>query len=116
MKMQLSAPEIYLASQAVDFRKNINGLSGLISNHYQKPFCKAIYVFYNRSKNKLKLLAYHRNGCVLIYKQIDKKKFTIKESSEPISILTQEQLSWLIAGLDWVSMSQWKECDYLDYF
>ena len=35
---------------------------------------EAIYVFYDRTKSKLKLLARHRNGVVLIYKRLDKNR------------------------------------------
>ena len=75
-----------------------------------------VYVFYNRAKNKLKLLAYHRNGFLLIYKQLDKKRFTLKEASTPWVQMTEKELSWLLAGLDWVSMTTWDTGDYTDYY
>ena len=116
MKIKLEAAHIYLASSAVDFRKQLNGLMMLISAGNEKLTSEAIYIFYNKSKNKLKLLSYHRNGFILIYKQIDKKKFFIKESQEEKIIITQEQLSWLLAGLDWALMSECSEYDYKDYY
>ena len=60
---------IYLATTAVDFRKSIDGLSMIVSEEYHcNPGNGAIYVFYNKAKNKLKLLYYDINGFMLCYK------------------------------------------------
>ncbi len=74
MKIQLTAPTIWLATQPTDFRRSINGLSAMVINDYQQTLQDQVYIFYNRAKNKLKILARHRNGAVLVYKQFDKKK------------------------------------------
>ena len=120
MKIQLQSAQIYLASTHVDFRKGITGLTEIVITHYKKQMGDAIYIFYNRAKNKLKLLSYHRNGFVLVYKQLSKKHFTIKahdNESHQMFSLTQDQLSWLLAGLDWVLMSESEDdCHYTDYF
>jgi len=116
MQIQLSSPKIWLATEPVDFRKGINGLSELVSEQFNQALQDNIYVFYNRAKSKLKLLAYHRNGSVLIVKALDQKKFTLSTASATLCALTQQQLSWLLAGLDWVSMSQFEELSYDDYF
>ena len=53
---------------------------------------------------------------MLIYKHLDKKKFTLKQNeSEPYEI-TESQLSWLLAGLDWIEMSTFETLVYDDYF
>ena len=116
MQIQLKAPKIWLANEPVDFRKAINGLSELIVNHYNHRLENNIYIFHNRAKNKLKLLAYHRNGMMLIYKSLDKKKFTLKKEHGGLYELSEPQLSWLLAGLDWISMSEFDEIGYDDYF
>jgi len=116
MQIQLKAAKVWLATEPVDFRKAINGLSELVSTHYNHRLDKSIYVFHNRAKNKLKLLAYHRNGAMLIYKQLDKKRFTLTDNGSGLVELNELQLSWLLAGLDWVDMSAFETLTYDDYF
>jgi len=116
MQIQLRAPQIYLANQCIDFRKGVAGITEIVVGDYEKKVDEGIYIFYNRHKNKLKLLSYHRNGSVLLYKQLHKKKFTVKEDEADMVTITEEQMTWLLAGLDWVSMSEWEECHYTDYY
>lgn len=118
MQVQLKAPHIWLATEAVDFRKSINGLQVLVEGTFDKKLGNAIYIFFNRARNRLKILAYHRNGSMLIYKVLDKNKFTIKEDTLDVDIyeLNEQQLSWLLAGLDWIEMSKFEEINYSDCF
>ena len=116
MQIQLKAPKIWLANEPVDFRKAINGLSELVSEHFKHRIEGAIYVFHNRAKNRLKLLSFHRNGAMLIYKQLDKRKFTLKQNNSELYEINESQLSWLLAGLDWVEMSAFETHTYDDYF
>ncbi len=116
MQLQLSAPKIWIASEPVDFRCGINRLSEHVVSALGQRVGDQLYVFYNRSRNRLKCLAHHRNGMMLIYKQLDKKKFTLKKGKSGLLEITEEQLSWLLAGLDWVGMSSFPEIKYEDYF
>ena len=116
MQIQLRAPKIWMANESVDFRKAINGLSELVVNHFNHRLENNVYIFHNRARNKLKLLAYHRNGAILIYKCLDKKKFTLKEDTLGLYKIDEKQLSWLLAGLDWVEMSSLGAPNYDDYF
>lgn len=116
MQIQLKAAKIWLANEPVDFRKAAYGLSQIVASHYQKRLDDSIYVFYNRARNKLKLLAYHRNGMMLVYKSLDKKRFTLKEPVGDLFELTEQQLSWLLAGLDWLEMSRFEPEVFDDYF
>ena len=120
MKMSLTATKIWVANDPVDFRKAVNGLTEIIADSVSEAtqglIEDGIYVFYNRAKNKLKLLARHRNGVVLIYKRLDKKHFTLKANVAEMYEITEQQLAWLLAGLDWVNMSEWEELTPQDYY
>jgi len=49
------ATRIYLAVGATDMRKSIDGLAALVCQAYQlDPFANALFVFCNRSRDKLK--------------------------------------------------------------
>lgn len=110
MQIKLSGKKIYLAEEAVDFRKAIDGLCALLPEELEAD---SIYIFYNRSRNKLKLLGWHGNGFVLLCKRLEKKKFTISKEKR---LLNEEQLSWLLAGLDWETMTDWDELKYSKFY
>lgn len=116
MELELRAPKIWLASQPVDFRKSIDGLTEVLASQFNTSLGPHLFVFYNRARNKLKLLAKHRLGCVLIYKRLDKRKFIFIKNAKGLYELTPSQLSWLLAGLDWPVMSGCDELEYEDYF
>jgi transposase len=115
MQLQLDSPKVFVACSPVDFRKGIDGLSETILVEYSTPLTEGIYVFHNKNKNKLKILFWHGNGFVLLQKRLEKGRFTVPLKDENVEISSQ-QLSWLIAGLDWDNMSSWNELTYNDYF
>jgi transposase len=116
MQLNLSSPKIWLATKSVDFRKSIDGLCEIINTHFSVDLKEGIFVFYNRDKKKIKILTWHKNGFVLVYKRLERGCFTLRTSQEGLITLDDKQLSWLLAGLDWVSMSDWKELEFDNYF
>ena len=116
MQIKLSAPKIWIADAPVDFRKSINGLSELVVQHFPGGMKDAIYVFYSKDRRKVKLLSAHHNGAILIYKQLNTKRFVFREDALSQYVVDENQLSWLLAGLDWVEMSSFESNTYPDYF
>lgn len=116
MQLSLSAPKIWFYKNVVDFRKSIDGLVSLIALEMEINPTDGVFVFCNRAKDKLKVLAWHGNGFVLLYKRLEKGKFTpaCKKSDQSVT-LNNEQLSWVLAGLDWEKMSNWNTLNYDDY-
>jgi transposase len=106
--------QVYLCSQAVDFRKSIDGLSALVEQSLSlNPFAAAVFVFVNRSRTKIKILYWHRNGFCLWYKRLEAQRFAwpvsasrggvapnnLPDNGDHYSI-TGEQLQWLLEGFD----------------
>lgn len=58
-------------SQAVDLRKGINPLSGLVRLQSMSPTDGCVYVFMNRQRSRLKLLHWERGGYVMFYKRME---------------------------------------------
>ena len=57
--INIEQANIYLANTPVDFRKSIDGLSMIVSNEYNcNPGSGDVYVFYNKNKDKLKMIYY----------------------------------------------------------
>lgn len=110
--------KIYLYCNAVDMRKSITSLSALVYNEFNlSPDNGSVYVFNNRAMDKLKILFYDRNGFVLYYKILNKKKFkVIKAKGLKYKELSVEQLDWLLAGLDIEIMTKFPEIKYRYFY
>lgn len=108
MKMFVGVPEVYLCHPFVDFRKSINGLAAIVESELELSVLSgAVFVFCNKSRDKLKLLYWDNTGFALWYKRldIDKFKWPKKLNSDTLS-LTEQQLHWLLSGYDVVGHQQ----------
>lgn len=93
--------QVYLATGFTDMRKSINGLSLLVSEQFgQDPFDGSVFVFCNRSRDKLKILYWECNGFWLYYRRLDKGKFQWPSTSNASTLtLNLRELRWLLEGL-----------------
>src|SRR5262249_40898514 len=113
MHLQLYGKKIWAFHKPIDFRASIDGLAGLIVQDLQQNPQAGIFLFYNKLKDKIKLLSWHKNGFVLIYKRLEKGRFSFAFNKETgISEMSVEELGWLLAGLEWQRMRQWRELSY----
>jgi len=103
MMNDLLVNHVYLAAGVTDMRKSINGLSLLVSEQLgQDPFSGSVFVFCNRSRDKLKILYWECNGFWLYYRRLDKGTFQWPTASnEPALTLNLRELRWLLAGLSY---------------
>jgi transposase len=107
-------PKIYLSNRPVDFRKGIDGFASIIQSEFElDPFQDALFIFYNRQHNKLKMLYYDGTGFWLLYKRLNKGTFKVKMSSkEEALVISHNQLQWLLQGL---SMEQKRAFPHKQY-
>jgi len=113
MQLQLYGKKIWLYRHPIDFRRAIDGLVFFITNELKQRPQDGIYIFYNRNYDKIKCLSWHKNGFILIYKRLEKGRFCFihnpVDSTVEIGI---DELSWLLAGLEWQKMRDWQELNY----
>ena len=65
-----------LYSQPTDMRKSFDSLSGLVENELgQSPVSGDVYMFINKTRNKIKLLHWAGSGFVLYYKRLESGTF-----------------------------------------
>lgn len=113
MQLQLYGKKIWVYKKPIDFRQGINGLSSLIQLDLEHNPQDGIYLFYNRHHDKVKCLSWHKNGFILLYKRIEQGKFYFKFNKDNgVMEMNIQELSWLLAGLDWQKMRSWHELNY----
>jgi len=90
---------IFLATEAVDFRKGIDGLGGICRQVLKEdPFSGSMFIFRNRRRTALKILLYDGQGFWLFCKRLSKGKFAWwpKQTGDGVLSLTAAQLHLLL--------------------
>jgi transposase len=106
--------KVYLASGYVDMRKSIDGLAAIVQEEFQlNPFSSCLFVFCNRSKDKIKILRWDTNGFWLYYKRLEKQRFRWPSTKEHKTVsISSKELHWLLDGLDITTVKAHKTLDY----
>jgi transposase len=108
---------IYVADKPVDCRKAINGLASLVVEQFEMSVNDgSVYVFYNSSCDRVKCLFWDKNGFVLYHKRLERGRFKMSKAANSTYVISQNQLDWLLAGLDFQLMDEFKALDYSQYF
>ena len=67
---------VYLCTRNTDMRKSINGLAAIVQGYFgMDPFDGTMFVFINRTHDKIKILTWDADGFVLHYKRREKGRF-----------------------------------------
>lgn len=91
---------VYLACGHTDMRKSINGLAGIVESSFKlNPFGGEIFVFCNRTRDRLKILEWDGDGFWLHFKRLEKGHFTWPDDRESATMtLTADELTILLGG------------------
>ena len=91
---------IYLACGYTDMRKSINGLSAIVEASFGlDPFSRAVYVFCNRNRDRLKILEWDGDGFWIYFKRLEKGRFRWPNSEESqIMTFSPEELQVLLGS------------------
>lgn len=106
---------VYLHRAPIDMSKQVDGLALLVEGVLkQNPFSGSVFVFINKRRDKLKMLAWDRSGFIVWYKRLEQEKFPWPTRSTDSTLqLTGEQLHWLLDGYDVWRMRAHKSLQYL---
>lgn len=94
-----------------DFRKGFNGLSGLVSEHFDVELLSGhLFLFFNRRRDRIKALHWDNDGLVLWYKRLESGSYQLPpvEINRDSIEITHTQLSLLLSGIDLASVKQRK--------
>lgn len=93
---------IYLAREAVDFRKAHDGLLAIVRDHFgDDPFDGSVFLFLNRRRDRVKVLHWDNDGFWLHYKRLERGTYRLPLESVAARVrLTRPQLAMLLEGID----------------
>jgi transposase len=93
---------IFLAIGSTDLRKAVDGLAHVIKQDFQMdPFGNYLFLFCNKSRNRLKGICWDKNGFWLCYKRLDGMgaKFVWPNSADAVRNVSVAQLEMLLGGM-----------------
>ena len=95
--LNITVEHVFLACGFTDMRKSIDGLAAIVQ---QNPFSNALFIFCGRRHDRLKALLWRGDGFLLLYKRLDNGRFRWPQKQEDVISITEQQLRWLLEGLD----------------
>jgi transposase len=98
--LTLDGKRVFLACGKTDMRKQINGLAAIVESSFNlDPFDGALFVFCNRTRDRVKVLEFDGDGFWLHFKRLEKGHFKWPAVGEEATMtLTGEELSYLLGG------------------
>jgi transposase len=103
MLMLPPSVRIFMARDATDMRKSFDGLSAMISSMDLDPLSGHLFVFFNKRRDRVKILYWDRSGYWLLYKRLEHGTFTwstrTANSNGSIEVSSKD-LALLLEGVD----------------
>ncbi len=84
---------VFVARGATDLRRSFDRLSAQVQ---EDPLSGHVFVFFNRQRNRVKLLVWERDGFWLLYKRLEAGTFAALERDE----IDARELYLLLEGIE----------------
>ncbi len=93
---------LFLCRSPVDFRKAHDGLCALVRDGFRDdPFGGDVFVFFNKARDRIKLLVWDRNGFWLLYKRLERGTFPFDVRGDGARVeISRAQLTMILEGID----------------
>jgi transposase len=107
--------EIYVANRPTDFRKCFDGLCGEIQSYmHSDPLNGALFVFYNKRRDRLKMIVWDNDGFWMFYKRLEQGTFEIPvtDTEQSRIDISAEQLHLMLCGIELSSVRKRKRFDF----
>ena len=101
--------KIYLMPGYTDLRLGIDGYAAIVELKFNgNPTDGSLYIFCNRSRNKIKILHFEYSGYWLYYKRIETGHVKWPNMSD-INSIEEKQFRWLFDGIS-INQKGFKKC------
>ena len=95
---------VFIARDPTDMRKGFDGLEGLTREVIRgDPMSGHLFVFFNRGRDKVKVLVWDRTGYLLLYKRLESGRFALSSidfrEAQSVEVLASD-LALLLEGID----------------
>jgi transposase len=98
------AVRVYFATGAVNLRKSFDGLSNEVRGVLARdPLSGHVFVFLNKRRNQVKLLAWTRGGFTIVHKRLERGTFCFpaQVTGEATSVpIDAHELTMLLEGIE----------------
>ena len=109
---------ILFARRPVDFRKQIDGLAAVCERELgEEPLDGTLFLFSNREGNALKALVWTHGGFTLVYKKLERGRFSWPAGDQDRVRMTPAELAALLEGIDLSNarrLKRWNPNNLLD--
>jgi transposase len=100
-----STVAIYVYTRHADLRKGFDGLSGIVREEFQAdPLDGSLFLFFNRRRDRLKILHWDGSGFWLYYRLLEAGTFEAIAGEGPRVQIDTTQLAMLLGGVSLVSV------------
>ena len=100
---------VFAATGAVDFCKGFDGLVALVRSQIGRdPLTGDLFCFFNRRRDRVKILVWDRNGFWLHYKRLERGTFERLDGATGTRELDRARMAMLLDGIDTRNSKAWK--------
>ena len=90
----------WLYRESTDMRKAFDGLCGLVTNQIKRnPASGEVFIFINKTRDKIKLLHWEQTGFTIYYKRLEKGTFEIPKFDGLAGQIHWPELVMIIEGI-----------------
>jgi transposase len=104
------AVRIFLCCQPTDMRRSFDGLCALTQQVLEEdPFSGHLFMFFNRRRDRIKLLYWMGDGLAIWYRRLEKGTFQLPERVSDNSSrleITASELALILDGIDLSSVKR----------
>ena len=96
-----SSVRVFAARERVDFRNGFDGLCAIVREQFREdPLSGHLFLFFNRRRDRVKILVWDQNGFWLLYKRLEQGTFErIAGDGEKVEI-DRARLAMLLDGIE----------------
>ena len=95
------AQRYYFYSGLVDMRKGFDSLCGVVRDEFKmNPLSGDVFIFLSRSRRRVKLLQWQKDGYAVYYKRLEKGTFEVPIiEKDQAAFISSQQLMLIMEGI-----------------